>query len=403
MLLSQVLDNYVKKYPIYGDIKYAISNKADGENLHPLFILTQYIIDKFISEGNKRIAIVLPDNECNIIPLLIAKYFANLQFEQNYAGGVLDDIEPGQHLRLGKAVVEFLGIDDQNRIKFRVDRKSPTTITCPINGIHYLFEKTDGAISAYKVWNEERKKAEERIKESKSAIDELKVKRTALRKTIAVLSAKNDFKDFMESIYVSGRHYEDVATYGEIDCDSEEKFKLFNKGRLDCLPSISVTHKMEELYYLLKDKNIKEKIYAIFSTMDKLDEIINNPDAFKRILKQDVPFIVFVSESDFEGCPELANYGFELWHWKPSTMKSEALLLSEGGSGNNRQRKEIFGNFSAKISRAALSEFSLETHNNKNLKATVKLISRLSKEANDADNVIRQLIRKMWAFQNKLT
>ncbi|MCD8040681.1 MAG: DrmE family protein [Clostridia bacterium] len=416
MFLSQILDNYVKDYLIYGKIKYSKSSKEDGESLHPLFILTQYIIDKFISEGNKRIAIVLPDNECNILPLIIAKYFANIQYESNYAGSVLEDIEIGQHIRLGKAVVEFGGIidnEDEKRklglsrnekyIKFKTGRKDQTTVYCPINGVHYLFEKTEAALSLYKVWNGERKKAEERIKESKSVIDELKIKRTALRKTITLLSAKNEFKDFMESIYVCGRRFEDVATYGEIDCDSEEKFKLFNKGRLDCLPSISVTHKMEDLYYLLKDKWAREKIYAIVSTMDKFDEIINNPDAFKRVLKHNVPFVVFVSESDFDGCPVLTDFGFELWHWKPSTMKSEAFLLSDEVSRSKIQRKEIFGNFSAKINRAALSEFSLETHNNKNLKTMVKLISRLSKDANDADNVIRQLIRKFWAFQNKLT
>ena len=136
MLLSQILDNFNKNYPIYGIVKYAQSNKTEGENLPPLFTLTQYIIDKFISNGHKRIAIILPDNECMVVPLLLTKYFANIQYEADYAGSVLDDIQPGQHLRLGKAVVEFLGIDEKNRIKFRVDRKNPTKITCPINGIH---------------------------------------------------------------------------------------------------------------------------------------------------------------------------------------------------------------------------------------------------------------------------
>ena len=112
MLVSQVLNDYLKKYPIYNSINFSIDSKSESENLHPLFVLTQYIIDKFISDGNKRIAIVLPDNECNILPLIIAKYFSNVKYESDYAGSVLEDIEIGQHIRLGKAVVEFGGIID---------------------------------------------------------------------------------------------------------------------------------------------------------------------------------------------------------------------------------------------------------------------------------------------------
>lgn len=98
MLVSQVLNEYLKKYPIYNSINFSIDSKSESEKLHPLFVLTQYIIDKFISDGNKRIAIVLPDNECNILPLIIAKYFSNVQYESDYAGSVLEDIEIGQPL-----------------------------------------------------------------------------------------------------------------------------------------------------------------------------------------------------------------------------------------------------------------------------------------------------------------
>ena len=415
MLVSQVLNDYLKKYPIYNSINFSIDSKSESENLHPLFVLTQYIIDKFISDGNKRIAIVLPDNECNILPLIIAKYFSNVKYESDYAGSVLEDIEIGQHIRLGKAVVEFGGIiEDENEkrrlglarpekyIKFTTGRKEKTTVYCPVNGVHYLFEKTEGALSLYKVWNEARKEAEEKLKNADGFITALKVKRTALRKTIALLSAKNDFKEFTDNVCINGQYFEDAVAYGEIDLDSPDKFKLYNKGRLDCLPSIAVTTKIEEIYYLLKDKTIKDKVFAIFSTLEKFDEIISNPDTFKKILKQDIPFVAFIPESGFENCPLLTDFGFDLWHWKPSTMKSEALLVTANKTANGKNRS-LFGRFSEKVNRAALSDFKMETSNNKSLRKLVRLISSLSQQAYNADNILRQFVRKVWAFQNKLT
>lgn len=404
MLFNQALNDYIKNYPIYGSICFSKNKRTERENLHPLYILTQYIIDSFNKSGSNRVVVVLPDNDCNIIPLVLTKYFANMQFEKDYAGSVLDDIQPGQHLRLGKAVVEFLGIDEKNQIKFRVERKNPMEITCPIKDIHYLFEKTDGAISSSKMWNAALKDAEQRLSESKNILDELKTKRTALRKTILLLSAKNDFKDFTESLYINNTACEEVITYGEINLDNDEKFDLYNRGRLDCIPSISVTSKIEEMYYLLKDVNTREKIYSIYSVLDKFDEIISNPDTFKKILKYNIPFVVFVSENDFEGVPMLADYGFDVWHWKPSTLQSDVFMPEEEKAKKCRNMTDgLFHGLSAKVNRAATSEFILKIAKDPILRKGVRSINRLSKETADKDSVVRQLIRKIWNFQNKLT
>ena len=404
MMFNQVLDKYVKDYPIYGSICFSKNRKVESEHLHPLYILTQYIIDCFNRSGSNRVAVVLPDNNCNIIPLLLTKYFANMQFKKDYAGSVLDDIQPGQHLRLGKAVVEFLGIDEKNQIQFRVERKNSITVTCPINGMHYLFEKTEGAISSWKTWNEAQKTANQKLLGANKILDELRIKRTALRKTIILLSAKNDFRNFTGSLYINGMPCEEMITYGEIDLDSVEKFKLYNKGRGDCLPSISVTTKTEELYYLLKCGKNREKIHSIFSVMDKFDEIISNPDTFKKILKYNIPFTVFVSESDFEGVPLLIDFGFDIWHWKPSTMQSDVFLVKEEYINSDKPKTNgLFFGLSGKVNRAATSKFILKVAKDPILRKSIRLINRLSKEAGDNDNIVRQLIRRMWSFQNKLT
>lgn len=412
MLISKILDNYEKEYPIYNLINFSV-NGSSPEHLHPLFIITQYIIDKFIGDGNIRIAIVLPDDECNIIPMLLAKYFSNIQSVPGYAGSVVDEIEIGQHVRLGKAVVEFLGFCDEAEkrsiglndkikyIKFRTGKKSPITVRCPMNGVHYLFEKTNGAVSSWETWNKAFDEAKREFTQE-SVIKNLKAKRTALKKTICLLSAKNDFKEFVSNIDINGTDFDDVVAYGEIDLDSSEKFRLYNKGRLDCLPSIAVTTKTEEIYYLLKDENIKNKVFAVFSTIDKFDELVSNPDTLKKILKQNIPFVAFVSESDFENCSLLTDFGFELWHWKPSTMKSEAFLINDSGTIHS-EGKSLFGKFAEKINRAALSDFKMETSVNKDLKKSVYLIKLLSKQAGNGDSTLRQFVRRVWAFQNKLT
>lgn len=364
MLLSEILDNYKKKYPIYDLINFS-SEGIVTEHLHPLFIITQYIIDEFIKKGDNRIAIVLPDDECSIIPMLLAKYFSNILSEPEYAGSILDEIEKGQHIRLGKAVAEFLGfLDDEEKrrlgikndakyIKFKTGKANPVVLTCLVNGIHYMFEKTNGAISSSDTWDKAFNEAQKKFARD-NVIKDLRAKRASLSKTICLLSAKNDFKEFVSNIDINGTNFDDMVAYGEINLDSSEKFRLYNRGKLDCLPAIAVTAKIEEISDLLKIEDVKDKVFAIFSTIDKFDGLMNDLDTLKNILRQSIPFVAFVSESDFEKCPVLTDYGFELWHWKPSTMKSKAFRMindenSESYSQQQGKSVKEFETLSASI------------------------------------------------------
>lgn len=395
--MSNLLEEYYVKYPIYRKVKFSFNNCQNGELLHPLFVMTQRIIDEFIEAGSKRIAIVLPEDDTNIMPLLISKYFSKVQNDADYAGSVLDDITPGQHLMLGKAVVEFVEIDrGKNTIKFNVERKNKATVTCPINGIHYMFEKTERELSTLKTWLIERKEAEARLEHTNRLINTLKAKRTVLKKTLIVLSAKNDFSESAESLYINGTEFSDVVSYGGIDLSEDCGFKLYNKGKLDCIPGITVTSKIDELKLLLKNESYLEKIAAVFVDSNKFDKIIDNQDTLKYVLKKSVPLIVFVPESKFELYPLLNGLGFDFWHWKPSTIK--IIPEQEVQVGNS-----VFGHLASKVNHAISSEFSSLAVRQPLLRQTLYTISRLSQITQNFDFPDRKLVRKLWTFQNKLS
>lgn len=67
MLVSQILKQFNKQHPTYRNISYFLGSAQYSERLHPLFVFTQYIIDTMIANGSKRIAIVLPDDNCSTV------------------------------------------------------------------------------------------------------------------------------------------------------------------------------------------------------------------------------------------------------------------------------------------------------------------------------------------------
>lgn len=391
------LENFYKKYAIYDSLKFSVNENRLGEKLHPLYTATQKIIDELVTKGSKRIAIVLPDEECNILPLIIAKYFSCVQNEPDYAGSVLDEILPGQHLRLFKAVVEFIGLDKElNKIKFKVERKNPMTFTCPVNGIHFMLEKTDGAISSCKVWREAEAKAEELLNSSDKLIQDLKAKRTAINKTLTLLTPKNDFYDNLESLYVNKYAVTDTLAYGEIDVSLETSYKLRNTGKLSCLPGISITNDLDDILCLAEDESKLSQIYAVYSVQEKFDEIVENIDVLKEILKLNVPFITFIPESKFDQAQVILSLNFDLWHWKPSTVKLVAC------DRRIKSGEKFFESLTSKVVNAATASFKCTSVRNLNLKEALCFVYRLSKEAVDCSAEINKFVRNVWGLQNKL-
>ena len=405
MTLSQLLKEYIDSHYVYNSIDFSLSAKeqtSPSEKIHPLYILSQAIIDNFIQKGENRVAIILPDNDCDIVPMLIMKYFNNILFEKDYCGDILNDIEVGQHLRLGEAVVQFDGIVD-GKIRLIYGRSQWEQYEGPLNGplkeIFRMLEKTDAALSSSATWNSEKNKFLKNAGQSNQLINRLKSKRTLLNKTICVLTTKSDFKNSMSNLFVQRGNVDSVVSYGEIDLDSEEKFFSFNKGKLDCLPGISITSRIFELSTLLKDKSIKSQIFSIYSTADKFEELTDNPDVFAKVLRSNIPFIAFAPESAFEKYAVLAEYDFKFWHWKPSTMGSGALSVGDG----KLNKHSIFGRITEKVNNAVHASFKVNTSQSNELKSSLRILRAISKGIDDTKVQLKKLVGMLYGLQRRLS
>ena len=292
-MTEDFIAEFLKKHPIYSRLTFHSDSNPDVTSLHPILPASQAVIDSFVEKEQKRVAIVFPDENINVIPLVVAKYFANVQGDSEYSHSIFDDIKRGQHLKLGKAIVEFESLDrDGGKIVYLVGspKKDKHGIahqgryTSPIEGYFLYFERSNGALTSEKTYNEERKVIKKMFDENGMAdMDHLAVKRTVLNKSIALLSSKKDFREFLEGLYVSGRSFGDVATYGEFDFDSIQGTKTYNSGKLDCLPGLIATSNVNDLSRGISLAAMKNKLSMIVVMPNIFLEIANNVATVKRM------------------------------------------------------------------------------------------------------------------------
>lgn len=394
--MSYIRD-FLDKHPIYNRIKYSTSTLPVETNLYPLLSASQAVIDSLLESGHKRIAIIMPDDEINILPLIIAKYLSNIQEIPDYAHSIFDDIEPGQRLKLGKAVVEYISLDKENKIiKFLVGKPtklcSSTVYTSPFQGYHLYFERSNGALSKETTFLDERKEIKHKLEVDGIAdIDLLALKRTVVNKTIAILSPKKEFKEFLDEFFITGKRFQDVVAYGEFDESNEKGTALYNSGRLDCLPGIIVSPKINEIAQGVSTESLKDKFDSIVVTQAKFNEAINNLGELKKCLKADIPFIVFAPETEFESFPVLSEMGFEFWNWDPN------MLIFGGLSGKDyiSPKSSLFGSLSKKVFNAAGSTSELKTVKYSELRKANSLIRQTIKRSFDNSSSLNQITRRM--------
>ena len=165
-------------------------------------------------------------------------------------------------------------------------------------------------------------------------------------------SQKNEVRKEFSSLSINGQPLDSVLAFGELVDDELKPYTLLNKGKLDCLPGIAVGNKLSAINKFVK-KNGPASVSAIYCTQDKFSEVMDNLDAFKKILKAKIPVILFVPESEFEKYDVLKDLGFVFWQWKPSTLTSSCFRTDDFEILN----KGIYAKLAQKVNNVAFATY----------------------------------------------
>lgn len=405
MTIKKLLEEYKSKYPIFSKLQLSKNNsngKGPTETLPPFLQFTTYLIEKFISEGKRRIGIVLPGEEIPLLPLFVSnclKEVSSLEPESTNNVNILSSCEKGQHLRIGKVVVEFIGIEG-DKVKFKLGRSEKDSLESSyiIGSWTGMLEKTQGALSKTDTALQELRNLQNYAKtdvyqQNQSILN----MRSACNKTKIIIAKKNYAKEELNQLLIENCSMDGLLAYGEIDLESDNHFKLYNHGRLDCLPWITISSKLKELVRLLKDNDFdNSKIESLYFMPDKIEEIFSNTDNFEFILKKNIPTIIFFNESSFRDFQYFSDCGFTFWHWKLSTLRNNSFKIPKTSCNGS-----IYGELNSKINNALIAGFDVICGKNEVLTENLQLLKKISFEIKEDNKLeIKQVLRSCWGLQN---
>ena len=150
----------------FDGISLSFEDNAHSVGIPPIIKASVLMLDKMIAHQGKFNILVFPERIQSIFIFTLIKLLHNIaegKIERAYDP---EAFKPGEKLKLGNAVVEFVGIEGRNseqrmRIKV-VDKGTPLIIDAPIENFP-LFQRTNTQrrLSTYNQYIEEKRKLED--------------------------------------------------------------------------------------------------------------------------------------------------------------------------------------------------------------------------------------------------
>ena len=212
----------------FDGISLSFDDDAHSVGIPPIIKASVLILDKMIAHQGKFNILVFPERTQSIFIFTLIKSLHNIaegKIERVYAP---EEFKPGEKLKLGNAVVQFLGIEEKNseqrmRIKV-VDKGSALIMDASIKNFP-LFQRTNTQrrLSTYSQYVEEKKKWEALdfgLETNEKFLTLLADYRTHMDSSIvnmtSVINAKELFSEtrFVKGVFIkirwlhpSGNHY----------------------------------------------------------------------------------------------------------------------------------------------------------------------------------------------------
>lgn len=307
----------------FDGISLSFDDDAHSVGIPPIIKASVLILDKMIAHQGKFNILVFPERTQSIFIFTLIKSLHNIaegKIERVYAP---EEFKPGEKLKLGNAVVQFLGIEEKNseqrmRIKV-VDKGSALIMDASIKNFP-LFQRTNTQrrLSTYSQYVEEKKKLEALdfgLETNEKFLTLLADYRTHMDSSIVNMTSVINAKELFSACKLCGRDIKDILLVGH--ADYEGNVRNINAGQLDGIPAIVL---VSDLYAIVTLVEKGHPIQSIIIDASNSNTLLRQMDALDELMRLGVS-ITCVTDivSSFDLQP-LFDRHFNIWRWDETSI-----------------------------------------------------------------------------------
>lgn len=315
----------------FDGISLSFGNSDHSIGVPPIIKASILMLDKMIAHQGKFNILVFPERIQSIFIFTLIKLLHNIaegKIERAYDP---EAFKPGEKLKLGNAVVEFVGIEERNsgqRMRIKVaDKGTSLIIDAPIE--HFPFfqrTNTQRRLSTYTQYVEEKKKLEglaDYLTTDEKFLKLLADYRTHMDSSIVNMTSVINAKELFSECKLCGRALKDILLVGH--ADYEGNIKNIGAGQLDGIPAIILA---SDLYAIVALAEHEHPIQSIIIDGSNANALLNQMDALDELMHLGIPITCVTDTVNSFDLQPFLNRQFNLWRWDKTSITKDLYDVS---------------------------------------------------------------------------
>lgn len=306
---------------VFDGITLSIDNSDTPVGVPPIIKSSILMLDKMQEHQGLFNILVFPERIQSTFIFTLVKLLYNIsegRIESNYDP---EAFKPGEKLRFGKAIAEFIGIEERNGKDCIILRFSDlNSYSAPVSYLP-LFQKTNAQrLSKYGSFVDARKQARALLSVM-SAEDKymqlLVDHKTHMDSSIVNMTSIINTKELISNCRICGQNIKDAILVGQ--ADYEGNVTNIGAGQLGGIPAIVLA---ADLYAISEMVRNGHPIQSIIIDASNANALLSQLPALDELLHLGVPITCVTDVVNSFDLQPFLDRGFNLWRWDESSITS---------------------------------------------------------------------------------
>ncbi|NLO40639.1 MAG: hypothetical protein GX115_14365 [Ruminiclostridium sp.] len=298
----------------FDGISLSFDGYSNDTGVPPIIKSSILMLDKMIQHQGKYNIIVFPERVQSIFIFTLMKLLHNIaqgKIEKTYDPS---DFRPGEKLKLGNAVVEFLGLEERDGKPCLKIGLADLISSAPIE-FFPLFQRTSTQrrLSKYTQFVAARKKAESQItylSPNEQQLAVLSDYKTHMNSSIFNMTSIIRAKETVAGCRICGKKISDLLLIGQADYAGA--IRNVGAGQLAGIPSIVLA---PDMYAIVAASDNGHPVQSVIIDASDSNRILTQMDALDDLMRLGVPVICVTDVVNSFDLQPFEIRGFNIWRW----------------------------------------------------------------------------------------
>ena len=285
----------------------------------PIIKTSIYMLDKMIVNQGRLNVLVFPEKVQSIFIFILMKLFHNISTGRIKSNYDPTGFQPGEKLKVGNAVVEYLGISEVKGTTYLSIRLSDlNSCSAPLSNLP-IFQKvtTKRRLSKYAQYVSARKQALKSLEDGSGSqkISFVADMKTHMDSSIFTMTSVTGVKEQLGKCLSDGKKVTDIFYIGQ--SDYEGKISNTSPGQMSGIPAIVFSSDLYSIHAAVSQGN---PIQSIIIDGSNISSLLDQLDVLDNLIQLNVPIVCITDVANSFDLEPMAVRGFNVWRWDKDSI-----------------------------------------------------------------------------------